>query len=149
MLLAALGTLLLGTAFAASPRPTRHYLKKHEHAAPSSKPPRRFLRSFSGVATAYVPIDTPMEGGRWTCTMRDGWATKGIAVDPRKIRLGSLLWVPGYGKALADDTGGRILGSHVDVRLHSVAKMNRWGVQKVRIYVLREPLKKKKRRAIV
>ena len=108
--------------------------------------PRHYLRVFSGIATAYVPIDTLMEGGRWTCTMRDGWATRGIAVDPRLIPLGSLLYVPGYGRALADDTGGRIKGRHIDVRLHSIRSMYRWGVKKVKIYVLRGPRRKSPRR---
>ena len=108
--------------------------------------PKRYLRWFSGIATAYVPIDTPMEGGRWTCTMRDGWATRGVAVDPRLIPLGSLLYIPGYGRALADDTGGRIKGRHVDVRLHSIRDMHRWGVKKVKIYVVRGPKRKKSRR---
>ena len=126
-------------------RKTRRSTKKQ--AVVAGRAPRRYLRSFSGIATAYVPIDTPMEGGRWTCTMRDGWATKGVAVDPRKIRLGSLLYIPGYGRALADDTGGRIKGRHVDVRQHSVKSMRRWGVKKVRIYVLREPKRKARRLA--
>ncbi len=107
--------------------------------------PRRYLRSFRALVTAYVPINTPMEGGRWTCTMRDGWKTHGIAVDPRLIPLGSLLYVPGYGRALADDTGGRIKGRHLDVRQHSVRSMHRWGVKHLRVYVLKHPKKKKRR----
>ncbi len=108
--------------------------------------PRRYLRSFRALVTAYVPINTPMEGGRWTCTMRDGWKTHGIAVDPRLIPLGSLLYVPGYGRALADDTGGRIKGRHLDVRQHSVRSMHRWGVKHLRVYVLKHPKKKKSMR---
>ncbi|MGC4043973.1 MAG: 3D domain-containing protein [Armatimonas sp.] len=106
--------------------------------------PRHYIRSFSALVTAYVPIETPMEGGRWTCTMRDGWRTHGIAVDPKYIPLGSLLYVPGYGKALADDTGGRIKGRHIDVRHHSVESMHHWGVKRIRVYVLKHPPKKKR-----
>jgi 3D (Asp-Asp-Asp) domain-containing protein len=109
--------------------------------------PRRYIRSFKALVTAYVPINTPMEGGRWTCTMRDGWKTHGIAVDPRVVPLGSLLYVPGYGRALADDTGGRIKGRHLDVRQHSIRSMHRWGVKHLRVYVLKHP-KKKKRKAL-
>jgi 3D (Asp-Asp-Asp) domain-containing protein len=111
--------------------------------------PRRYVRSFNALVTAYVPINTPMEGGRWTCTMRDGWKTHGIAVDPRYIPLGSLLYVPGYGRALADDTGGRIKGRHIDVRQHSIRTMKRWGVKKLRVYVLRHPRKKRKIRRLL
>lgn len=43
-------------------------------------------------------------------------AGKGIvAVDPRVVSLGTRLYVPGYGLALAGDTGGRILGRRVDL----------------------------------
>lgn len=43
-------------------------------------------------------------------------AGKGVvAVDPRIIKLRSTLYVPGYGLGLAGDTGGAILGRHIDL----------------------------------
>lgn len=38
-----------------------------------------------------------------------------IAVDPSVIKLGSKLYVPGYGEAVAGDTGGSIKGNIVDL----------------------------------
>jgi len=38
-----------------------------------------------------------------------------IAVDPKVIPLWSEVYVPGYGKAVAGDTGGSILGRHIDL----------------------------------
>jgi len=38
-----------------------------------------------------------------------------VAVDPGVIALGTRLYVPGYGFGLAEDTGGGILGKHIDV----------------------------------
>ena len=38
-----------------------------------------------------------------------------IAVDPRVINLKSKLYVPGYGIAIAGDTGGKIKGRRVDL----------------------------------
>ena len=38
-----------------------------------------------------------------------------IAVDPKVIALRSEVYVPGYGKAIAGDTGGSILGRHIDL----------------------------------
>ena len=97
------------------------------------------MRFFRMRATAYAPINTRMEGGRYTYTRRDGRATHGVAVDPEIIPLGSRLWIPGYGHAVADDTGGRIRGHHVDMRVQERGHMTRWGFQPVRVYVLSEP----------
>jgi 3D (Asp-Asp-Asp) domain-containing protein len=79
-----------------------------------------------------------MEGGRYTFTERDGRAVHGIAVDPDLIPIGSHLWIPGYGHAVADDTGGRIQGHRVDVRIQDYDRMQSWGRRKVRIYLLSE-----------
>jgi len=103
--------------------------------------PRRgqFIRFFRMRATAYTPINTRMEGGRYTSTLRDGRAVHGVAVDPGLIPLGSRLWIPGYGHAVADDIGGAIKGHHVDIRVQVYGHMSRWGVRPVRVYVLQEP----------
>ena len=95
-----------------------------------------YKRSFRVIATAYSPVNTLMEGGRYTFTERDGRAVHGIAVDPRLIPIGSQLWIPGYGHAVADDTGGRIRGHHVDVRIQDYDRMLQWGCRKLQIYVI-------------
>jgi len=99
----------------------------------------QFVRFFRMRATAYTPINTRMEGGRYTSTQRDGRAEHGVAVDPGLIPLGSRLWIPGYGHAVADDIGGAIKGHHVDIRVQVYGHMSRWGVRPVRVYVLQEP----------
>ncbi len=38
-----------------------------------------------------------------------------VAVDPRVIKLGSKIYVPGYGIGDVGDTGGKILGRHIDL----------------------------------
>lgn len=96
----------------------------------------QYKRSFRVLATAYSPINTRMEGGRYTFTERDGRAVHGIAVDPNLIPIGSQLWIPGYGHAVADDTGGRIRGHHVDVRIQDYDRMLQWGCRKVEIYLI-------------
>lgn len=50
-----------------------------------------------------------------------------IAVDPRVIPLGSLVYVNGYGKAIAADTGGLIKGNIIDVFLDSESECEVWG----------------------
>ena len=106
-----------------------------------------YKRSFRVTATAYSPINTRMEGGRYTYTERDGRAVHGIAVDPNLIPIGSQLWIPGYGHAVADDTGGRIRGHHVDVRIQDYDRMLQWGCRKVEIYVISERSDRSARKA--
>ncbi len=101
--------------------------------------PGQFVRFFRMKATAYTPINTRLEGGRYTSTLRDGRAVHGVAVDPGLIPLGSRLWIPGYGHAVADDIGGAIKGHHVDIRVQVYDHMGLWGVRPVRVYVLQEP----------
>ena len=104
----------------------------------------QFVRYFRMRATAYTPINTRMEGGRYTSTLRDGRSMHGVAVDPGLIPLGSRLWIPGYGHAVADDIGGAIKGHHVDIRVQMYGHMSDWGTRPVRVYVLQEPKEKPK-----
>lgn len=71
------------------------------------------------TATAYTPWD-PGCGGinvidRKLTSYRipEGWGI--VAVDPTVIPLGTKLYVPGYGYAVAADTGGAIKGNRIDV----------------------------------
>ncbi len=60
-----------------------------------------------------------------------------IAVDPSVIPLGSLIEVPGYGIAIAGDTGGAIKGNHIDVHFPTVAQAVAWGAKTVQITILK------------
>lgn len=115
-----------------APRPKPRW-DRNIHAHPARGVYERFFRM---TATAYIPVNEGMEGGRWTATQGDGRARHGVAVDPDLIPLGSRLWIPGYGHAVADDTGGRIKGHRVDIRLQNRENMDAWGVRRVRVYVL-------------
>jgi 3D (Asp-Asp-Asp) domain-containing protein len=59
----------------------------------------------------------------------------GVAVDPNRIPYGSVVWVPGAGYLLADDTGGAMRASHrrgvlhIDLRLSTHAAAQEWGVR--------------------
>jgi 3D (Asp-Asp-Asp) domain-containing protein len=61
---------------------------------------------------------------------------KVIAVDPNIIPLGTKVYVPGYGYAVAGDTGGAINGHHIDVHLESKHAANKWGVKTLNITVV-------------
>lgn len=62
-----------------------------------------------------------------------------IAVDPRVISLGTVVYVEGYGIAIAADTGGAIRGLRIDVCFNSVREALRWGRRRVRIWLLGRP----------
>jgi 3D (Asp-Asp-Asp) domain-containing protein len=59
-----------------------------------------------------------------------------IAVDPRVIPLGTHVYVPGYGYAVAADTGGAIKGRRIDLCFETVGQCDRWGRRDVTIIVL-------------
>jgi 3D (Asp-Asp-Asp) domain-containing protein len=60
-----------------------------------------------------------------------------VAVDPNVIPLGTKLYVPGYGSAIAGDTGGDIHGRRIDLGFNSLAEALRFGRREITVYVLR------------
>lgn len=60
-----------------------------------------------------------------------------VAVDPRVIKLGTLLYVEGYGLALAADTGGAIKGNRIDLCMNTYAECMQFGRRNVRVHILR------------
>lgn len=89
------------------------------------------------TATAYTPYDGPSHE-QITAAGYDIGANpnmKLIAVDPNVIKLGTKVWVEGYGHAIAGDTGGKIKGHKIDVLLPSKAAAYNWGVKRVKIIV--------------
>lgn len=59
-----------------------------------------------------------------------------IAVDPSQIPLGTLVEVPGYGIAIAGDTGGDIKGNRIDLHFPEVQQAMDFGRQKITIQVM-------------
>lgn len=77
-----------------------------------------YWRHFRVLATSYSAATSGKDKDhpRYGITRTGLQAGYGIiAVDPKVIPLWSEVYVPGYGKALAGDTGGSILGRHVDL----------------------------------
>ena len=84
-------------------------------------------------ATAYLPTDGSGAG----ITATGVRATYGVvAVDPRVIPLGTKVYIPGYGVALAADTGGAIKGYKIDLCMESYGECMRFGRRNVTVYVL-------------
>ncbi len=80
--------------------------------------PREYWRHFRALASSYsaATAGTPKSSPSYGRTAL-GWPMrKGIvAVDPRTIPFHTELYVPGYGVGIAADTGGAIIGKHVDL----------------------------------
>ena len=84
-------------------------------------------------ATAYLPTD----GNGAGITATGVRATYGVvAVDPRIIPLGSKVYIPGYGVALAADTGGAIKGYKIDLCMDTYSECMQFGRRNVTVYVL-------------
>ena len=62
-----------------------------------------------------------------------GWGI--AAVDPSVIPLGTHIVIPGYGEAVAADTGASIVGSTIDLWFPSAAQAYAWGRRTVTIAV--------------
>lgn len=59
-----------------------------------------------------------------------------IAVDPKVIKLGTKMWVEGYGYGIAQDTGGLIKGNIIDLFMDTEAECWKWGRRQVQVYIL-------------
>jgi peptidoglycan DL-endopeptidase CwlO len=82
-------------------------------------------RTLSVVATGYSL------SGRTASGLPVGWGV--AAVDPSVIPLGTHLAVPGYGEAVAADTGGAVAGATIDLWFPSRAQAAAWGRRTVTI----------------
>lgn len=70
----------------------------------------------------------------WTAIgMRAGKGV--IAVDPKVIKMRSKVYVPGYGMAVAGDTGGAIKGNIIDLGFDD-ARTAGWSAKYIDIYLL-------------
>ena len=89
-------------------------------------------------ASAYDPSPAtigPGATGRTATGMRAAFGV--VAVDPRVIPLGSLLYIEGYGFAIASDTGGDIKGNRIDLCYDRRRRALNFGRQTVTVHVLR------------
>jgi resuscitation-promoting factor RpfB len=77
-----------------------------------------YWRKIQMYATAYSPArsGTPRSAPWYGRTRTGQQLRKGlVAVDPNVIPLGTRLYVPGYGVAVASDTGGGVRGRMIDL----------------------------------
>jgi cystine transport system substrate-binding protein len=110
----------------------------------------------ASIAPAYVsarisvpvtPAATPAPGGHTLTVTATGYDLPGhtstglpvgwgiAAVDPSVIPLGTHIVIPGYGVAIAADTGGSIVGTTIDLWFPTAAQAYAWGRRTVTIAV--------------
>lgn len=93
-----------------------------------------YAQAVSMEATAYLPTD----GNGAGITAMGIPATYGIvAVDPNVIPLGTRVYIPGYGEALAADTGGAIQGYKIDLCMESYSEAMEFGRRVITVFVLK------------
>ena len=100
--------------------------------------PLRYRESLKVYATWY----NPASAGRPADSPWYGIAATGVpvhrgivAVDPSVIPLGSRMYVPGYGEAVAADTGWAVVGNIIDLGFADYEVAD-WGSGWVEIYIL-------------
>ena len=106
----------------------------NSYSQPSSD--GKYKKTLSMEATAY-------SGGTLTAMglkpVRDPGGISTIAVDPSVIPLGSKVYIPGYGYAIASDTGGVIKGNIIDLYMNSHDECTSWGRRQVTLHIVAYP----------
>lgn len=106
---------------------------REARALPSRAGTYQRLRCINMTATGYSPYEGS-GAGRCASGMRAGYGV--VAVDPRVVRLGTKLYVEGYGYAVAGDTGGAIKGNRIDLGHSTYREAANVGRKHVRVWVL-------------
>jgi len=98
----------------------------------------RYIEARTMQATAYSP--GPESCGKYAVAGRTYTGKKAgfgiVAVDPKVIPLGTMLYIEGYGKAEAADIGGAIKGNRIDLCFETFREAILFGRKKVKVYIL-------------
>jgi 3D (Asp-Asp-Asp) domain-containing protein/septal ring factor EnvC (AmiA/AmiB activator) len=85
----------------------------------------------SGARTLTVSATAYDLQGHTAAGLPVGWGI--VAVDPSVIPLGTHMMIPGYGEAVAADTGGAVVGDTIDIWFPTAAQADAWGRRTVTI----------------
>jgi 3D (Asp-Asp-Asp) domain-containing protein len=98
--------------------------ERREAALAEPVPPRTYLGTF--MVTCYDLTGITASGAMA--------GPDSVAVDPSVIPLGAQIYIDGVGQRTADDTGGAIIGDHVDIWEPSYSQCVDWGVRQRAVY---------------
>jgi 3D (Asp-Asp-Asp) domain-containing protein len=88
-------------------------------------------------ATAYAPWDGPGTNDITSIGMKAGYGV--VAIDPTVIPYRSELFIEGYGRAIAGDTGGAIVGHRIDLGYNTIREALNFGRRVVKVYIISTP----------
>ena len=95
-----------------------------------------YKATYQMEATAYYGHGITAMG---TKPVRDSNGLSTVAVDKNVIPLGSKLYIPGYGYAIAADTGGAIKEMKIDLFMNTQEECYAFGRRKVTVHVIAYP----------
>lgn len=107
--------------------------RQQEEHVQTSRGAQRYSAAYTMEATAYIASDGNGDGITATGLVAQHGV---VAVDPSVIPLGTRLYIPGYGEAIAADTGGAINGDRIDLCMNSYGEAMQFGRRYVTVYVL-------------
>jgi len=123
-------------------------LASAEAAAQAAQQRTQFLQPPTRAADAPAPAPSrPLSGPRTLAVLAVAYTLEGstasglpvgygvAAVDPSVIPLGTRFHVPGYGDAVAADTGGAVRGAMIDLWFPTLAEARAWGRRSVLITI--------------
>ncbi|MFD2617164.1 3D domain-containing protein [Terrilactibacillus laevilacticus] len=115
---------------------SKHVENKSTHPVSSKKPSQK-KQTLTVKSTGYTANDPGCIGITKTgLNLKQNPNSKVIAVDPSIIPLGTKVYVPGYGTAIAADTGGGINGHHIDIFFNEKSDALHWGVKEITVTIL-------------
>lgn len=104
-----------------------------EPPAAEPAPNRGGGRSLLVSATAYSRFDPGLSNHTASGTLvRRGV----IAVDPVVIPMGTRVFIPGYGEAIAEDVGSAIRGNTIDIAFDTAEEAIQFGRKTVEIFIM-------------
>ena len=111
--------------------------KKAKTATTSSKK-LKVVRTITVSATAYTANCKSCSGiTALGLNLKKNPKLKVISVDPKVIKLGTKVYIEGYGYAIAGDTGGAIRGKKIDLFVPSYKKAIQWGRKTVTVKIIK------------
>ncbi|MEH7374694.1 3D domain-containing protein [Neobacillus drentensis] len=110
---------------------------KKDNTSTSNSTKLKVVKTLTVSATAYTANCKRCSGiTAIGLNLKKNPTQKVISVDPKVIKLGTKVFVEGYGYAVAGDTGGAIKGNKIDIFVPSQKTAIQWGRKTVKVKIL-------------